>query len=183
MTQERYIEILTEHLGSLPNFEKLLEWLKENGFFTAPASTKYHGNHPGGLFEHSWSVATVLSDFTARLPIEWQRPESPWIVGFLHDICKCDSYKQNADGGYDYNNDTLYKGHGDKSLMILSSLITLTEEEAVCIRFHMGAFTEKEEWRDYTNAIHKYPNVLFAHTADMVAAHIMEVERWVLNEK
>lgn len=177
MTQERYIEILTEHLGSLPNFEKLLEWLKENGFFTAPASTKYHGNHPGGLFEHSWNVADVLKDFTTRGIIGWERLESPWIVGFFHDICKYDQYKQNADGGYEYNNDTLYKGHGDKSLMILSSLITLTEEEATCIRYHMGAFTVKEEWGDYTNAIHKYPNVLFTHTADMVAAHILEVER------
>ena len=26
-----------------PGADKLLEWLEEVGFFTAPASTKYHG--------------------------------------------------------------------------------------------------------------------------------------------
>lgn len=28
------------------------------GFFTAPASTKYHGNYEGGLFDHSFTVTT-----------------------------------------------------------------------------------------------------------------------------
>ena len=32
--------------------EKLEEW----GFFDAPASTKYHGNYKGGLFDHSFAV-------------------------------------------------------------------------------------------------------------------------------
>lgn len=38
----------------------------------------------------------------------------------------------------------------------------------------MGAFTDKEEWNNYTRAIHKYPNVLWTHHADMIAAHIIE---------
>ena len=38
--------------------------------------------------------------------------------------------------------------------------------------YHMGAFTDKEEWQDYTRAIHRYPNVLWTHQADMIAAHI-----------
>lgn len=42
----------------------------------------------------------------------------------------------------------------------------------MCIRYHMGAFTDKEEWQDYTRAIHRYPNVLWTHQADMIAAHI-----------
>ena len=29
------------------------DWLEYNNFFTAPASTKYHGNYEGGLFDHS----------------------------------------------------------------------------------------------------------------------------------
>lgn len=49
--------------------------------------------------------------------------------------------------------------------------------EAACIRYHMGAFNDKSyEWNDYTRAIHKYPNVLWTHHADMIATHIMEVE-------
>lgn len=30
----------------------LIANLESIGFFDAPASTKYHGNYPGGLFDH-----------------------------------------------------------------------------------------------------------------------------------
>jgi len=40
------------------------ECLKEKGFFTAPASTKYHGNHEGGLFDHSMVVVDALVQLT-----------------------------------------------------------------------------------------------------------------------
>ena len=175
--KEKNIKWFKEQFKTLPNFEAILSYLQNNGFFEAPASTKYHGSYPGGLCEHSINVAEILYCFTEKLELKWQRPESPWIVGFFHDLCKIDLYKQKEDGTYEYNNNTLYKGHGDKSLMLISSLLVLTEEEAACIRYHMGAFTDKEEWSDYTSAIHKFPNVLHTHTADMAAAHIIEYDK------
>lgn len=75
--------------------QNIVEKLTEGGFFTAPASTKYHGAYEGGLFDH----------------------------------------------------------------------------------YHMGAFVDQKEWNDYTRAIHKYPNVLWTHTADMIAAHILEIDK------
>ena len=36
--------------------EDLLEWLEQEDFFEAPASTRYHGNYPGGLCQHSLDV-------------------------------------------------------------------------------------------------------------------------------
>lgn len=48
----------------------------------------------------------------------------------------------------------------------------LTEEEIMCIRYHMGAFCDKSEWNDYTRAVHKYTNVLWTHQADMLASHV-----------
>lgn len=33
--------------------EKIIPILDIWGFFEAPASTKYHGNYEGGLFDHS----------------------------------------------------------------------------------------------------------------------------------
>lgn len=165
---------------------------EEHNFFKAPASTKYHGSYPGGLVEHSYNVTKALCKLTRNNGLKWGRVISPFVVGMFHDICKIDAYKPkksneliNSEGevyltlydGYEYNYDTLYKGHGEKSLMILSGLCQLTEEEAACIRYHMGAFNDKSyEWNDYTRAIHKYPNVLWTHHADMIAAHIMEVE-------
>jgi len=151
------------------------QWLTLNNFFTAPASTHYHGSQEGGLFEHSITVAKVLTELTNDNQLTWQRAESPLIIGMFHDLCKIDQYTPNASGKYDFNPDTLLKGHGDKSVMMLSSHMRLTEEEVMCIRYHMGAFTDKSEWNDYTRAVHKYPNVLWTHHADMITTHIFEI--------
>ena len=35
---------------------ELRKWLVESDFFTAPASTRFHGSHEGGLCEHSLNV-------------------------------------------------------------------------------------------------------------------------------
>lgn len=40
--------------------DALLDWLKRSDFFTAPASTKYHGAYEGGLLEHSLNVYDCL---------------------------------------------------------------------------------------------------------------------------
>ena len=61
-----------------------------------------------------------------------------------------------------------------KSIMLLSQFINLTEEELLCIRYHMGAY-EKEAWDQYDMAIKKYPNVLWTHHADMIASKLLEV--------
>ena len=64
-----------ERLNALLDFMKLpdgsplvtvnmIDWLVTNGFFHAPASTKYHGNHEGGLFDHSLAVVKHLVGLT-----------------------------------------------------------------------------------------------------------------------
>ena len=157
----------------------LSDYLQMHKMLDAPASTKYHGSYPGGWFDHSLCVMQQLVLLTERIGLEWQREESPYIVGFFHDICKLDSYAlvREEDGKpvYAWRSDMLFKGHGDKSVIILVSVgAQLTEEEVTCIRYHMGAFVEKELWNDYTRAVEKYPNVLFTHTADMIASHIYD---------
>ncbi len=155
--------------------EKFFNFLKENEFFSAPASTKFHGNYAGGLFEHSVNVMNILVDFTEKGLIHWERPESPYIVGMFHDICKCDEYTfDRVSEGYVKNQNTLLKGHGDKSVMILSQFMTLTEEEILCIRYHMGAY-ETDSWNQYDKAIRKYENVLWTHHADMIASKVVEL--------
>lgn len=167
-----------------------IEKLVEMGFFDAPASISHHGNNPGGLFEHSFKVAEILNTLTKQNQLKWQRPESPAIIGFMHDLCKCDNYVCVVDeepielfggqtkGGkvhWEHNPEPQFAGHGDKSVMMASTLLQLTEEEMFCIRYHMGAFTDKAEWAYYTRAIHQFPNVLWVHHADMIAAHIVGV--------
>ena len=158
--------------------------LLEKGFFTAPASTKYHGNYEGGLFDHSYMVARYLKTLTEDCRLDWQNPRSPLLVGMFHDLCKMDNYQHPViaetlggeeirdDSKWEYATDTLLKGHGDKSVMVLAQYFKLTEEEIMCIRYHMGAFCDKSEWNDYTRAVHKYTNVLWTHQADMLASHV-----------
>lgn len=163
--------------------EDFLKWLAENGFFTAPASTKYHGNYEGGLFDHSFMVMNLLVELSAANGLKWKRPASPFLVGMFHDLCKIDQYRIDNSTPYtvgeptqyEYNPNTMYKGHGDKSIILLSQFTTLTDEETACIRYHMGAFTEKEEWRDYIHAVHAFPNVLWTHQADMLASHVVGI--------
>lgn len=155
--------------------------LDEMGFFTAPASTKYHGNYEGGLFDHSWETAKALAVMTEKLGLLWERDnyKSPWIVGLLHDLCKCDAYEVKPVIGVYYDewkhvDKTLLKGHGEKSVMVASTLMKLTMEEVLCIRYHMGAYMT-DDWNQYDLAIKKYPNVLYTHTADMIASKIVGV--------
>lgn len=130
--------------------------LEEKGFFTAPASTKYHGAFEGGLFKHSRNVTQVLTILTKDNGLVWQRSESPYIIGMFHDLCKIDLYRHPETDGqklqeidtarWEHNPDTLLKGHGDKSVMLLSQYLPLTMEEILCVRYHMGAFVDQKEW-------------------------------------
>ena len=172
-TEKQRIDLFVKMAGGFVS-QEIFDDLCERGFFTAPASAKYHGNYEGGLFDHSYLVAQHLCDLTEQCGLQWERPRSPVLVGLFHDLCKIDQYKK-AVGEYEYTTDTMLKGHGDKSVMMLSHYFRLTEEEIMCIRYHMGAFCDKEEWGYYTRAVHKYTNVLFTHTADMLASHVCGV--------
>lgn len=108
-----------------PDFEKryvkpALKWWKDH----APASTKYHGNHEGGLFDHSLAVAKHLVGLTESCQLKWKNCRSPYLVGMFHDLCKIDQYrhpkldlhlldgtKLYSEHEWEYNPDTLLKGH------------------------------------------------------------------------
>lgn len=159
----------------VPDCLVLKDRLKDMGFFTAPASTKYHGNYEGGLFDHSYQMALCLVDLTKKLGLKWKRPQSPYLVGIFHDLCKCDQYIKKDDGTYEYQSDLLLTGHGDKSVIIAQQIVDLTDEEILCIRWHMGAYDDKSVWNNLGTAIERYPNVLFTHTADMMASRIFKI--------
>lgn len=152
----------------------LFNWLLNNGFFEAPASRNYHGNFVGGLMVHSVNVAETLSGFD----LKWENPRSPLLIGLFHDLCKIDQYRSNGEC-YRLNENKILQGHGSKSVMLLSQFFKLTEEEIMCIRFHMGAY-EKDDWESLKLAIKKFPNVLWTHHADMMASTLIDeqVDNW-----
>ena len=182
--QEGFLK-LAEKTGFVVD-DSFMNWLVNMGFFIKPASISFHGQQSGDLFKHSFAVADVLIDMTEKFDVEWERPQSPFIVGMFHDVCKMDDYiDENASDivmmgtgspvsknpKWVKNPEKLLKGHGDKSVMMLSQWINLTEEEMLCIRYHMGAY-QTDEWQEWDRAIRKYETVLWTHTADMYASKV-----------
>ncbi len=195
MTEETKRGIVEDFFCTM-NEQGILIWLDENGFYSAPASKGHHGAKPGALFDHSLQMTYELQHLTEALKLKWERPESPYIVGMLHDVCKMDDYKireeyETEDVStleepgktikvvtntvVDWNKEREYPGHGSKSIIMLMGHITLTEEEKMCNMYHMGAFTDSKEWEFYSRAVKKYPNVLYTQTADMIASQIKGV--------
>lgn len=167
---EKYKKFMPENLHGY------VERLKEVGFFTNPASIGHHGKHIGGLFDHSLEVAKALVEMTEKLGLKWKKDDSPYIVGMFHDLCKVDIYTRGIESVWKYNEDRLLDGHGETSVILLQQMMPLTDEEIMCIRWHMGAFeTDPKKWEFYGKAIEKYPNVLYTHTADMIASRIKGV--------
>lgn len=158
----------------VPTFtEEFDNWLLNIGYYAMPASLRYHGVRSGDLYRHSLEVANQLQNMTDKLGLQWEREDSPMIVGLLHDVCKCDDYVLR--GRKWLSNRNKSDGHGSKSIRMLKDHIELTNEETQCILYHMGAFVDREEWGDYTRAVQTCPNVLYTHTADMIASQILGI--------
>lgn len=174
-TKDMFMDLLEQHrVHNHFVVDEVIEHLDEIGFFLAPASINHHGFYNGGLLDHSIEVAKSLALLTKSLNLVWGRPVSPYIIGWFHDLCKADSYKM-INGVWTWNPDEIIPGHAEKSIIMLQGLMELTEEEIVCIRWHMGAFDTKENWTYYNRAISRYSNVLWTHTADMVASKIIGI--------
>lgn len=182
------MERLESFLCSIPHITEdvldgVFDLVAGTDFLYAPASTRYHGARPGGLFDHSLKVAELLVQWTNKGLINWSRPCSPALVGLLHDWTKVGKYSiepyGDPDAGPSYHyvdpsNREDFGGHGLDSCIKLLQRIYLTDEEVTCIRWHMGAY-ETDTWKLFDAAIHQHPSVLWTHHADMVASKIVGV--------
>lgn len=188
----KYKEFFTEDMkacfGDYGIAEKMTEELNKLKFFELPASIHHHGTEKGDLAAHSYTVTNQLLYLTKNLELKWELERSPYLVGWLHDLCKCDNYVHSQHDEetvvvtekWEYNNASILTGHGEKSVIMAQKLLApfigaLTDEEIACIRWHMGAFDDREYWNNYGQAVTQYPNVLFTHTADMIAARIVGI--------
>ncbi|MCB6615523.1 hydrolase [Ruminococcus sp. 210702-SL.1.03] len=188
--KERFISIYNEKI-TRRGADKLLEWLDSEGsdFFTAPASTRYHGAYEGGLCEHSLHVYDCLCSYLERERVKEQygleyTEESIAIASLLHDLCKINLYRvsyrnaKNEQGVwekvpyYEYH-DMLPYGHGEKSVYIVSGFMRLTRDEAMAIRWHMG-FSGEENTNTIGKALELYPLALATHIADMESTFYIE---------
>lgn len=189
--KQKFLEIYTQNI-TRKGTDKLLNWLQSetSDFFTAPASTQYHGAYPGGLCEHSLNVYYCLKDYLARERVRETygisaSEETIAIVGLLHDLCKVNLYtlslrnvKDDETGewhkepSYRYD-DNLPYGHGEKSVYLIRGFTYLTREEAMAIRWHMG-FTADDNINTIGKAFEMFPLAVAAHFADMEATYFVE---------
>jgi HD superfamily phosphohydrolase YqeK len=189
------------------NFEKALTFIKRDGveelvnylksetdFFTAPASSNFHGNFEGGLLEHTVNVTQfALHNFnvivTRKPDLEYLR-ESVVICALFHDVCKTNYYVKEKKWTKDADNkwkeyfgytvkDSFPLGHGEKSVFIISKYVKLTNPEAMAIRWHMGAtepsvsVPNNAHYYAYNEAI-DHPLVRLIHCADMLSMTLEE---------
>lgn len=88
--RKRFVEICATI--NRPGMEDLMAWLERSDFYTAPASTRFHGNYTGGLLEHSLNVYDKLSGFVARYPELEISPETVAVTALFHDLTKVNYY-------------------------------------------------------------------------------------------
>lgn len=181
--------------------ESLIAFIRKSDFYTAPASTRYHSCHEGGLLEHSLNVYDrFVEKFKDDLWAEKANIDesSKIIIALLHDLCKCYFYgselknkkiysdfgkKSDSNGRFDWETVPVYTvddkfpmGHGEKSMFLVERFIKLNKTEAMAIRWHMLWTEPKELYNTIGNAIKLYPIILALHEADMESTYLLEKE-------
>jgi len=182
--------------------DKLLNFIRKSDFYTAPASSRYHNCHEGGLLEHSLNVYDCLTkkkDNPTWFEYFGTLDKASLIIApLLHDTCKTYTYiteyknkkvysetgkKSDDNGRFDWVTvpgytieDKVPYGHGEKSVMMIEEFVKLVPVERYAIRWHMGFTEPKEVWGTLSEAIRKYPLILALHEADLEATYLLEKE-------
>lgn len=173
--------------------ERLLDFIRKSDFYTAPASTRFHGSYEGGLLAHSMEVYNRLNAKMTTDPVwiavaekKGYTKENFIISALLHDICKTYYYtiemrNKKIDGKWEqvpsYTvDDKIPLGHGTKSVFMIEEYIKLKSCERYAVRWHMGAY-DITPTESYTlgDAMELHPLVLALHEADMEATHILGI--------
>lgn len=174
----------------------LCDWLDESDFWTAPASSRFHGDFKGGLSIHSLMVVRQSLVFTKPLmenflssPIKDRFVVSAYdvfISALCHDFCKTGFYTTEFRNTKDINgnwikqpffktkSDNRNLGHGNESVLkmleIFPSLIkNRTVLEAVSRHMGFSDLTDTEQI-NYSNFLEN-PLVLLLQLADQSAAN------------
>lgn len=170
--KDEFLKIYKEYIKR-DGSNELLDNLLKSDFFTAPASTRFHEAYEGGLVEHSVKVFWKLKELLPNYDME-----TIAICGLLHDVCKVNYYKTEMRNKKDENgkwiqvpyytvDDQFPYGHGEKSVYLINDIMKLTEDEAVAIRFHMGAYEGEHIWNSLSKVFENNELAFYLHFADM----------------
>ena len=191
--KEEFLQIYNEYVKRHGS-QEFLDWLLKTDFFTAPASTKYHGACEGGLLLHSLNVYKTLRE---RYFEEGKDSEESFaICALLHDLCKAQFYKvstrnvKNDVTGqwekvpYYTVEDAFPYGHGEKSVFLIERFMRLKTSEAMAIRWHMGGFDDSARGGSFaiSLAYEKYPLAVKLHLADLESTYLKEKNTSMVNK-
>ena len=184
--KKRFVEICATI--NRPGMEDLMAWLERSDFYTAPASTRFHGNYTGGLLEHSLNVYDKLSGFVARYPELEISPETVAVTALFHALQDDDRFLAMTKRETIFRfverllmpctrNIILDVPRADGVVVHLRQImIKLTRDEIFAIRWHMGSFDCAVKGGDYGmgNAFEICPLAVMTHLADMEATYLVE---------
>lgn len=159
------------------------EWLATTDFYAAPASTRYHESEPGGLLKHTLKVVARIKDLLKCDVFKDVSVHSAVLVALVHDWCKIglyESYNRNikdSNGNWTQVMEFKYKellltcfGHGVSSMFLIQRFVNLSVEEALAIRWHMGAWRVVDsEMNELQQSNETYPLVHLLQFADQLS--------------
>lgn len=194
---------LTNLANTIPGVATLYQWLtEETDYFTAPASSKYHSNYDGGLVVHSWFVYQAFNGLFREVVLERQtdiilicflhdlckvnfyKPyyrnvkeydQNKWPKNIQDKNIKYDAlgkFVWMQEKGYMIDDYFPY-GHGEKSVRLIERHMTLPDDMAMAIRYHMGPWQESDK-NNVSKVFEKYPLAYMLHVADGYATYILE---------
>lgn len=154
-----------------------IRYIESSDFFSAPASTKYHRDYPGGLAEHCLNLLEPLKLSNSRLKEKEKLPEdSLTIIALCHDVCKEGLYIGNYGNYRTLPDHPANNKHSILSIERIKKYIRLTRNERDIILYHMGLFSCYEYGMEYTpedlmRAIKRHPLVQIFAAIDMEETH------------
>ena len=194
MQRDRFLKVFDGQIGEREGKEALREWLlsDECDFFTAPASTRYHGNYTGGLCEHSIDVyemavqleSLYLEDIRKQYLV-LNRPydreqfmESLAVAALFHDLCKANFYRSKTNGKNTFfvvDERLPFGSHGGKSVFLLSKYLKdIRDEEAIAINCHMGFSRSEDNSVSVSDSFSFSPLAWIIHVADEAATFMLD---------
>lgn len=163
--------------------ERVLDWIRNTDFYTAPSSTIYHDSYVSGLLFHTLTVLQNIYELLKLNKFKDVRVVEATCIALVHDWCKIGlytPYKRNVKNeetgqweqvdSFRRNTPAIPMGHGVESVFKAIKVFRLSEAEFAAIRWHMGAWNvAHSELNDLQAANEKYPLVHLLQFADQLA--------------
>lgn len=203
-SSERFNALLFSITRDGADIEGIHKCLEDHGFYSAPASSKYHRSYDGGLCEHSLNVYDVLVDLVGMYCPDRYSDDTLKIVALLHDVSKSNYFvsevknkkvysptgsKSDSIGKFDWEsyNSFVVKPAEERNLFgtpeentyyIVSQYIPLTLEESTAILNHRGNAegSSSSVNRDLPAIYRRYPLVSLLHIADFLSTYLIADE-------